>query len=246
MSKFLIVYAHPEPASFNGRLLAHAVSTLEAQGHEVRVSDLYAMRFNPVASGDDFLSRRFEQQLYYDREQKHSAARASFSADIADEVAKLAWCDTLILQFPLWWFSVPAIMKGWIDRVLVNGLAYGAGKRFETGGLKGKRAMLALSTGCDSAMVEPDGMLGDLHVNLWHLHAGTFAYTGCTVMPPFCAWSIQYVDDQTRESYLDAYAAHLGTLDQQEPLFFHPQSDSENFRLKPGVVPRTVGQRRVG
>src|SRR3982751_5796187 len=114
--KVLIVYAHPEPKSFNTGLLQHSVDVLKEQGHSVQVSDLYAMQFNPVASDADFTQRRFPEQMQYDREQKHASQHAAFAPDIQAELDKLLWCDFLILQFPLWWFSVPAIMKGWIDR----------------------------------------------------------------------------------------------------------------------------------
>ena len=137
--KVLIIYAHPEPKSFSSALLGRSVETLVACGHEVKVSDLYAMEFNPVASAADFSKRRFPDVLQYDREQKYACERGLLSDDIKAEIDKVVWCDFMILQFPLWWFSVPAIMKGWIDRVLVNGVAYGMGKRMEKGGLAGDR-----------------------------------------------------------------------------------------------------------
>jgi len=245
-AKILIIFAHPEQQSFGAALLERARTTLLDAGHAVVVSDLYAMGFNPVASSNDFEQRRFADALQYDREQKFSWQHHSFSADIQAEIEKLQWCDTLILQFPLWWFSVPAIMKGWIDRVFINGLVYGKGKRLDTGGLKGKRAMLALTTGCYPEMVAPDGLLGGIEINLWHLHAGTLAYSGCEVLPPFIAWSIHYTDEMRRREYLDAYAAHLQAMDQATPLFFHPQSDFEGHRLKPGIEPRSAGIRRPG
>ena len=242
--KVFIVHAHPEPLSFGAALLARAVTTLEARGDEVQVSDLYPMRFDPVASAADFTSRRFPEMLQYDREQKHATAQQAFAPEIQAEIDKLLWCDTLILQFPLWWFSVPAILKGWIDRVFVNGVAYGTGKRLDSGGLKGRRAMLAVTTGCYEDMVAPDGMLGGLDVNLWHLHAGTLAYSGMSVLPPFMAWSIHYTDDAERQRYLAAYAARLGSLGSTEPMFFHPLTDfGSNWRLREGVAPRTAGHR---
>lgn len=243
--KTLIVFAHPEPKSFGAALLDRSLQTLTATGSEVLVSDLYAMGFNPVASGQDFESRRFPEALQYDREQKHAWEHQAFTPDIRGELDKLLWCDELILQFPLWWFSVPAIMKGWIDRVFVNGLVYGKGRRLDTGGLKGRRAMLAISTGCYPQMVEPDGMLGGIDINLWHLQAGTLAYSGFEVLPPFLAWSIHYTDEVRRHEYLDAYEAHLRNRDQATPLFFHPQSDFENYRLRSGIMPRSPGLRRV-
>ena len=159
--KAFIVFAHPEPQSYGSSLLRTAGHTLRQRGHEVVVSDLYAMGFNPVASANDFLERRFPEQLHYDREQKHAVEHSAFAPDIQAEIDKLLWCDLLILQFPLWWFSVPAMMKGWIDRVFVNGVAYGKGRRFDAGGLKGRKGMLALTTACYSEMAEPDGLLAE-------------------------------------------------------------------------------------
>jgi NAD(P)H dehydrogenase (quinone) len=149
------------------------------------------------------------------------------------------------LQFPIWWFSVPAMMKGWIDRVFVNGVVYGAGRRMDTGGLKGRKAMMTITTGCYPEMVAPDGLLGDLEVNLWHLNSGTLAYAGFEVLPPFTAWSIHYTMHEQRTAYLDAYARRLEQLETTEPMFFHPLADfGSDWLLKADVASRTVGQRR--
>ena len=219
--KVLIVYAHPEPRSFGRALLDRSVEALGADGHEVVVSDLYAMQFNPVATANDFTSRRFPDALQYDREQKHAHEHGAFAPDIRAEIDKLLRCDLLVLQFPLWWFSVPAIMKGWIDRVLVNGIVYGKGKRFDTGGMKGKRAMLATTTACYPEMVAPDGLLAAFDINLWHLQHGTLAYSGFEVLRPFAAWSIHYTDDTQRQAYLEQYAQRMRAIDQEEPMPRH-------------------------
>lgn len=244
--KVLIVFAHPEPRSFGQALLDRSVQTLEASGHEVVVSDLYAMGFNPVATGQDFTQRRFPQALQYDREQKQASQRHGFTDDIQQEIDKVLACDLLILQFPLWWFSVPAIMKGWIDRVFANGTAYGsAGMRFDNGGLKGRRAMLAFTTGCFPGMMEPDGLLGQRDVILWHLQHGTFGYSGLQVLEPFIGWSIQYTDEAQRAEYLDQYAARLRSLEQEEPMPTHALSDFDaDWRLRSEIQPRTAGHRR--
>lgn len=244
--KVLMVYAHPEPRSFNAALRDRGIAALEVAGHQVQLTDLYAAGFEPVARASDFSSRRFPDQLQYDREQKHASQQGAFAADIQAEIDKLLWCDLLLLQFPLWWFSVPAIMKGWLDRVLVNGVAYGAGKRLEAGGLKGRSAMVAVTTGCYPEMMAPDGLLGDLDVVLWPLQFGTFAYTGMRVLPPFTAWSIQYTSPEQRATYLDAYAARLAGIESTEPLFFHPTTDfGPDWRLKQGVSAAAAGQRRT-
>ena len=245
--KVFIVFAHHEPQSFGAALLRRSIDTLRASGHEVVVSDLHQMGFNPVASAADFTQRRFPDALQYDREQKFACEHQAFSPDIQAEIDKLLWCDFLILQFPLWWFSMPAILKGWIDRVFVNGVVYGTGRRMDSGGLKGRTAMLTITTGCYPEMVAPDGLLGNLEVNLWHLHSGTLAYAGFKVLPPCVAWSIHYTTHEQREQYLDEYARRLQSLDEIEPLYFHPLADfGRDWRLKPDLVPRTVGQHRSG
>lgn len=241
----LLVHAHPEPKSFGAAMRDRGLQALVEAGHTVQVSDLYAMNFNPVATGDDFTQRRFADRLQYDREQKHAHQHQAFAPDIQAEIDKLLWSELLILQFPLWWFSVPAILKGWLDRVFVNGVAYGPGRRLETGGLRGRCAMLALTTGCFENMTAPDGLLGDLNVILWYLHFGTFAYAGLRVLPPFTAFAVQYATPDQQQSMLDAYAQRLTQLDQQQPLFFHPQSDfGADWRMRPEVQPATVAQRR--
>jgi NAD(P)H dehydrogenase (quinone) len=241
--KVLIVYAHHEAQSFNSALLARSVEVLTAHGHEVRVSDLYAMGFNPVATADDFGDRRFPDALRYDREQRHNYQRSTLRDDIASEVEKLFWCDLLILQFPLWWFSLPAIMKGWIDRVFVNGGVYGGGRRYDSGGLAGRRAMVVTSTAAYPDMCAPDGLVGALDVILWPIQNGALAYAGCKVLPPFVSWSVNFVDYPIRRRYLDDYAARLRDIETTEPLYFHSLQDfGPNWRLKPGVAARTVGQ----
>ena len=243
--KILIVYAHQEPASFNQALLDRSLTELATLGHEVQVSDLYAMNFNPVATAADFLKRRFPDRLHYDREQKFAYDNDALSDDITTELNKLMWCDGLILQFPLWWFSMPAIMKGWIDRVFINGAAYGGGRRYDTGGLKGRRAMVVTSTAAFETMAAPDGLVGALDIILWPIQNGTLAYAGCTVLPPFVAWNASFVDAATRQTYLDGYAARLHTLETTEPLFFHPLADfGDDWRLKPGIDAKSVGQSR--
>ena len=244
--KVFLVFAHPEPQSFGRRMLDRAVETLHREGHQTAVSDLYRMGFNPVASAADFAERRFPDQLYYDREQKHAHRYGAFAPDIQAELDKLLWCDVLILQFPLYWFSVPAIMKGWIDRVFANGIAYGGGEKLDRGGLRGRSGMLALTTNCYPSMAGPGGMVGDMSVNLWPLQHGTLAFCGLRVLPPFIGWSIQSVDDAARDGYLDDYAQRMRTLGETEPLPFHAMSEfGADWRLKPEIEPRTVGHRRT-
>ena len=127
--KVFLVHAHPEPNSFNASMTSFAKQILEGCGHEVIISDLYAMRFNPVSDRHNFLSIKDPDYLKLQVEELHASREHAFAPDIHAEMEKLLWCDCLILQFPLWWFSLPAILKGWVDRVFAMGRTYG-GERF--------------------------------------------------------------------------------------------------------------------
>ena len=245
--KVFILYAHPEPEkSFNGELLRTSIKTLEAEGHEVRVSDLYQMQFNPVASEKDFLERRFPDRLQYDREQKHAVKYDALTADIVEEIEKVMWCDLFIVQFPLYWFSMPAIMKGWFDRVFANSLIYGAGKRMENGGLKGKKAMVCLSTGAEETMFKPNGLLGDINITLWPIHGGIFWYTGMEVLEPFVAWNPVYQGEEKSRDYFNLYAERLKNFENIPVLPNHPLADFDNnFQFKDSVRAKTVAHKNI-
>jgi len=237
----LIVFAHPESASFSAALKNEAVATLAAAGHAVTVSDLYAMRWNPALGPEEFAHDRVDAAfLDLSREQEHAHRNDSHAADVRAEQAKVAAADLVLLHFPVWWFGMPAMLKGWVDRVFSRGFAYAAGRKYERGHFKGKRAMLCITTGTGSTLYEPDGIDGDLLHVLWPIHNGMLAYTGFTVLPPFVAWMPGRVDAATRAAYLVDYRLRLGALDKIEPLFFHPWDDyDETQRLKPGVAARS-------
>lgn len=126
--RVLLVFAHPEPRSLNGALRDVAVDELRAQGHEVRVSDLYAAVWKSEVDHADFPSLPADTRLITAAASGDAFASGTLTDDVKAEQDKLLWADTLILQFPLWWFAMPAILKGWVDRVFSYGLAYGVGE----------------------------------------------------------------------------------------------------------------------
>jgi len=238
--KVLIVFAHPESASFSAALKNVAVATLESLGHEVTVSDLYQMNWSPALGPADFSDRVDDDYLDLSREQEHAFAGSSHSEDVKIEQAKVTAADLVLFHFPVWWFSMPAILKGWVDRVFSRGFAYSTGRKYESGHFKGKRAMICLTTGTASTLYEANGIDGDLHHVLWPIHNGILGYTGFTVLPPFAAWMPARVSSEERTRYLKTYAERLESLDACEPLYFHPWNDyDETQRLKPGVLAKS-------
>lgn len=213
-----IVFAHNEPKSFNAAMKDLAVDELSAQGHVVTVSDLHAMRWKAVADADDFGDRANPDYLVYALEQRHGYKNGTLAPDIAAEIDKLLWADLVILNFPIYWFSMPAILKGWVDRVLVSGLCYGGMRFYDRGGLAGKKAMLAVTIGGQQHMLVANGIHGRLDEMLRPILRGTLAYTGMAVLPPFVAYHVPYVERAQREQFLHAYRGYLGRLDEAIPL----------------------------
>lgn len=118
----LVVYCHPVPSSFNAAIRDLVLAKLEAAGAEVRLHDLYASGFQPVLSPPEW-------QGYLDCPQN--------CAPVDTQVADLRWCDTLIFVYPTWWYGLPALLKGWLDRVLLPDVAFlmpdGANKTIRPG-----------------------------------------------------------------------------------------------------------------
>ena len=208
----LLVYAHPEPTSFAAALRQRAERELTQAGWTVEVSDLYAEGFNPVAGPGDFTAPSDPRRLHVQREQAHAASSGTLAPDLLREVERLEGADLLVFLAPLWWFGLPAILKGWVDRVFVFGRVYGNGLTFETGPLRGKQAMLALTTGGPESSYSEGGAHGELDVLLHSVHHGMFRFTGMDALDPFVAWGAGWADDATRAAYLDAFGERLAEL----------------------------------
>lgn len=233
MKNVLIVYAHEEPTSFNGALKDQAVSVLSEAGYQVEVSDLYRMNFQAVGSRNDFLEITDSTHYKYQNEQRIAFENASLSVDIQQEQEKVKKADLIIFQFPLWWSSMPAILKGWIDRVFTPGFTYGGGKWFDKGGLKGKKAMLSLTTGGGSNFFSTQGIYGDLQESLKPIHYGILYFVGLSVLPPYVVYSPARLSEEQRVEQLEAYKTRLLSWENTQELHF-PSLDEydKNFQRK--------------
>jgi NAD(P)H dehydrogenase (quinone) len=216
--KFLIVYAHPQQDSYNNALREQAVTALKNHQHEVQVSDLYAMNFKATADWQDFNNPPSQiLPTQYSIAQKAAVENKILANDIQIELEKLQWCDVLILQFPLWWFSAPAILKGWFDRVLVKGIAYDANRWFNTAPLVGRKAMLVTTTQAPAASYSSNGLNGDLNILLQPIHH-TLHFVGFTPVTPFAAYGVMDDVQAKRQQYIQDYIQRLLTLEQSTTL----------------------------
>jgi len=216
----LIVYAHPEPKSFNGAMKNQAVDVLTAAGHQVVVSDLYALDFEPRGGPVDVTSLADPEFFHYQREQIHAHANQLFEPALKAEMDKLVWADLVIFQFPLWWFSLPAILKGWVDRVFAMGFSYDLRRSHETGVFRGKRGMLAFTTGAPAASYVAGTRNGDINQLLYHVQYGQLHFVGLDVLPPFIAYGASRASHEVRAQYLADYRDRLLALDATAPIDF--------------------------
>ncbi len=105
----LVVYCHPDPASFTAAIRDLVLARLERAGAETRLHDLYAQGFQPCLT-------QAEWQGYLQSPENR--------APVANATEDLLWCDTLIFVYPTWWYGLPAMLKGWLDRVLLPEVAF--------------------------------------------------------------------------------------------------------------------------
>ena len=105
----LVVYCHPREASFTSAVRDLVLAKLAAAKAEVRLLDLYAEGFDPILSAE-------EHEGY--------ETCPDNIAPVAAHVDDLRWCDTLIFVYPTWWYGLPAVLKGWLDRVLLPDVAF--------------------------------------------------------------------------------------------------------------------------
>ncbi len=235
--RIFIVHAHNEPTSFNGAMTRTAVAALEEAGHEVVVSDLYAMRFDPVSDRRNFTGVASSERLRQQDEEAFASKTDGYAPDVQAEMDKLAWCDALIFQFPIWWLGLPGILKGWVDRVFAVGRAYGGGRWFEDGRLAGKRAMLSLTVGGHQPVYSEIGIYGSIETILHPIHRGVFQFTGFTVVEPFVVYGPSRISDHERRDYLQRYRERVLTLEAAPVLASPNTSEYEGFVLKAASRP---------
>jgi putative NADPH-quinone reductase len=109
MKRALVLYCHPRETSFNHAIKELVIARLERAGVDYRLRDLYAEGFDPVLSAHD-------HEIY----ETVPDNRALVERDCQD----IEWCDSLIFVYPTWWYGLPAMLKGWLDRTMVPGVSF--------------------------------------------------------------------------------------------------------------------------
>ncbi|MBK7600938.1 MAG: NAD(P)H-dependent oxidoreductase [Acidobacteria bacterium] len=160
--KVFVVYWHPEPRSFNAAMFQAACGTLTAAGHKRSELPTFMRCALIQFQAGRTLTVKDPNYLKPDRgNERHRNERVS--DEIESEIRKIEWCEMMIWQFPLWWFGLPAVLKGWVDRVFAMGRTYGGGRIYQSGVFRGKRALLSLTTGGPEDAYRKGAFNGDIN-----------------------------------------------------------------------------------
>ena len=187
MPTTLIVFAHPNPRSFNGAWSDASAEGCARLGHTVLRSDLYALGFNSPEGADHYA----QAATGFDplKAQETASRTGALPKDVQAEIDKILRADRIVFHFPMWWFSPPAILQGWCERVLAHGALHTVDERFDTGRCRGKTALFCVTTGAAECECAFDGKEGDVGMLLWPL-AYTLRYLGFDVLAPKTAHGV--------------------------------------------------------
>uniref|UniRef100_A0A3Q3FL98 NAD(P)H dehydrogenase, quinone 1 n=1 Tax=Labrus bergylta TaxID=56723 RepID=A0A3Q3FL98_9LABR len=200
------IYIYILSCSFNAAAKEVAVEILSAQGWTVEVSELYALKFEATVTTQDIIGEvKNADHFRYAEETKLAWEAGKLSDDITGEQRELTEANLIIIQFPMYWFTVPAIMKGWMDRVLTLGYAYS----------QEKRSMLSFTTGSHESMFSANGINGDINVTLWPLQNGILHYCGFQVLGPQIFWALSHIPTEARGTMLEGWRKRLQVVEPQ-------------------------------
>lgn len=190
----LVIYSHPNPESFNAAILGVIKDELaQEKGVQVKVKDLYAMNWNPVLNAYEL----------------DPAATGEIADDVAREQADVTWADLLIFISPIWWYSVTAIMRGYIDRVMSLGFAYEETEEGPQGLMGGKRVLFITTTGADEQAARETGMLDALKTSFI---VGIGKYCGFDDVKYKNYFAVPLVSDRERKEMLDDVRSLLKSI----------------------------------
>jgi len=180
----LLIYAHPNPKSFNHAIVQTILEEFRNAGKELPLRDLYAMNFSPVLAAADFSALQ----------------NGSVRDDVAAEQELIRAADVLIVVYPLWWSGMPAMLKGYIDRVFSYGFAYEINETGGVGLLTGKKVFLVTTTGASREDYEQLDMYRSFAQTI---DSGIFRFSGMEVIDHIYYASVPYVTDEVRKTMLE-------------------------------------------
>ncbi len=185
-----VIYAHPNQKSFNNAIKEVVLETLKNKGIAYNLRDLYNLEFNPVLSARDF-------EVFLS---------GNVPEDIRKEQEIIRASSLLVFIYPVWWAGMPAILKGYIDRVFSYGFAYEEKDGELVGLLSDKKAVIINTLGASELEYKPSGMEECL---IKTTDIGIFKFCGIEVLKHLFLYSVPYVSYDERRSMLERVKKEL-------------------------------------
>ena len=180
---YLIIFAHPNGKSFSHQILKTLTEEISSSGNSYEYRNLYDLNFEPVLSSSDLAQYK----------------KGEYPDDVRTEQQWVSWADVLVFIYPLWWGGMPAIMKGYIDRVYATGFAYEFNDNNPVGLLQGKKALLLSTQGYSRDYYDSIGMTDAM---LKIETSGIFGFCGIELLEHLFFGNAPAKDTQNESEFL--------------------------------------------
>ncbi|NLW80974.1 MAG: NAD(P)H-dependent oxidoreductase [Desulfovibrionales bacterium] len=179
----LVIFCHPSPSSFNRAIADTVQAVSHALGHDTLLRDLYKMEFDPILRKEEF----------------ETPPGTIPRPDVLQEQDFIDWSDVLTFVYPIWWAGMPAMLKGYIERVFCRNFAFAVHGDKVEGLLTGKKVLIFNTTGAPSALYSAQGMHEAMGLTT---NTGIFELCGMEVLHHAFFGGLVSSTDETRKSYL--------------------------------------------
>jgi len=222
MKKAFVIFAHPNIKSYCGAFRDLTIRKMTEKNYTILQSDLYQMKFNPVLHLGDVNIQKPSSDIHLTEELKKSYEKHKLDPDVEAELEKIFAANYIFFVAPMWFGSFPAILKGWLERVLVRGAVSDLPDNIFKGGyLKGKKCIIVTTTGHPIEYYSHSGPKAGgqtIQENYWHIIEQSFAFCGMETLPLFVGYAMDSVDDEMRKKTLDDYEQTLENIEKLQPI----------------------------
>ena len=222
LKRAFVVFGHPNPKSYCGSLRDVTLKKLTSMGYEVAESDLYRMNFKAAITPEDYKVEKHKSDVNISDALKSTVQKNEIEPEIKQELDKVFAANYIIFIAPTWWGSFPAIVKGWLDRVLLKGAVFDVPDGiFKNGYLKGKKVLLVTTTGWRKDFFAKEGKIAagqTIEENYWHVIEGAFSFCGMETLPVYPIHGVDSLKDAELKKTLDDFEKMLGNIEGLKPI----------------------------
>lgn len=216
MNIFILHY-YDDVNSFNHRLFLRECDFFKNAGCNLRTTALTHDNFNPVSDSGNFKKCSNTDFFSQKKEERIAAETNNFLPEIDHEIKKLENCDFLLWQFPLRHFSMPAVLKGYVDKHFALGRIYGGLNIYENGFFRGKRTLLSVVSDYDEECFRPGGLHGNINEILNPIHRGILQYIGFDVLGDHVFYAPDEKLPAEQDAMIDNFIKRLTYISAESP-----------------------------